>query len=194
MPATPPTSTWRRARPTDVVANYTVTDEHGAHRHRDADHHADRHQRRAGRGGRHQRGQRGHTITGIGRRPTTATSTTARRLTYSAQCAGRRRSPSTPTAATASMPQRRLPAPGAGRDRRTWSRTYHRHRRARRAPTTATLTITVTGTNDAPVAGGRHQRGQRGHASSPARSRPTTATSTTAHVPELRAQRAGRPA
>src|SRR6478736_6143894 len=34
---------------TDVVANYTVTDEH-----------ADRHQRRAGRGCRHQLGQRGH--------------------------------------------------------------------------------------------------------------------------------------
>ena len=31
-PAMPPTSTWRRAPRTDVVANYTVTDEHGATR------------------------------------------------------------------------------------------------------------------------------------------------------------------
>ena len=39
---------------TDVVANYTVTDQHRCHEHQHADHHLDRHQRHAGSSGRHQ--------------------------------------------------------------------------------------------------------------------------------------------
>ena len=62
---------------TDVVANYTVTDEHGATSTATPDDHADRHQRRAGGGCRHQPATR--TARSPARwRPTTATSMTAR--------------------------------------------------------------------------------------------------------------------
>ena len=63
---------------TDVVANYTVTDEHGASSTSTADHHAHRHQRCAGGGGRHQQRARGQRRSPARWRATTATSTTAR--------------------------------------------------------------------------------------------------------------------
>ena len=47
------TSTWPQGATTDVVVNYTVTDEHGATVDVDADDHGDGRQRRAG-GGRRQ--------------------------------------------------------------------------------------------------------------------------------------------
>ena len=76
-----------RARPTDVVANYTVTDEHGATEHRDPHHHPHRHQRCAGGGGRHQQPATEDGARSPARwRPTTATSTTARTLSYAPQC------------------------------------------------------------------------------------------------------------
>ena len=58
MPSMPPTSTWRRARP-PTWSSPTRSPMAWRHRHRDADHHADRHQRRAGGGRRHKSGNRG---------------------------------------------------------------------------------------------------------------------------------------
>ena len=55
----------------------------------------------------------------------------------------------------------------------------HGDRRARRDSSISTLTITLTGTNDAPVAVADTNAGWRTRRS-PARWRPTTATSTTA--------------
>ena len=144
---------------TDVVANYTVTDEHGAT----------------------STSTLTITLTGTNDTPvavadtnsgsedTTITGSVATNdsdvddgaiLTYglNGRWPGSR---STPTAATASMRQRRVPAPGARRhhrrggqlhgDRRAWC---HQHQQ---------LTITLTGTNDAPVAVADSQQRQRRH-------------------------------
>ena len=146
-----------------MVANYTVTDEHGA-TDRDADDHADRHQRRAGGGCRHQLGQRGHARSPARSRPTTATSMTARLLTYSAQCAGRRPDAQRGRQLQLRCRQRRLPAPGAGRRQPTWWPTTRSPTSTAR-PRRATLTITLTGTNDAPVAVADTNSGRRGQRS-----------------------------
>ena len=162
----------------DVVANYTVTDEHGATGDLDADHHADRHQRRAGGGGRRpMRASEDSTITG-----TVATNDSdvddGAILTYSldAPVAGLTLNADGSYSFDAGNAAYQHLAQGATQD------------------VVANYTVTdehgATGDLDADDhrdrhqrragGGGRHQCGQRGQPPSPARSRPTTATSMTA--------------
>ena len=136
-----------------MVANYTVTDEHGATDTRDADHHAHRHQRRAGGGRRHQRAAEDDTIiTGsVATNDSDVDDGDTRDLSYTLDAPVAGLTLNANGSYSFDAVACRLPAlAGRRRDARSWSPATpsptarrHRHR---------TLTITVTGTNDAPVA------------------------------------------
>ena len=179
----PPTSTWRRARPPGRGGQL-----HGHRRARrdatpHADDHADRHQRCAGGGGRR------------GRRPRKTRPSTVNVLANDSDVDDGH----VFTLSTASAPSGKVAGltsvangsysfdPGnaayqhlaRGRDRagrRSTTRCTDEHG----ATCDSTLTITVTGTNDAPVAVADINSGTEDTHASPARSRPTTATSMTA--------------
>ena len=132
-----------------VVANYTVTDEHGASSRQHPDDHADRHQRRAGSGGRYQRGNEDTTITGTvaandsdvddGAVLSYAQIAPVAGLTLNADGSYSFDAATPPTSTWPRVP------------RRSWwptTRVTDEHG----ASSASTLTITLTGTNDAPVA------------------------------------------
>ena len=160
------------------MANYTVTDEHGATDTSDADHHADRHQRRAGGGRRHQlAATRTRTITG-----TVATNDSdvddGATLTYSlnAPVAGLTLNADGSYSFDAGNAAYQHLAQGATQTVVANYTVTDEHG----ATDTATLTITVTGTNDAPVAvADVNRRNEDAHRHRHGR-RPTTATSMTA--------------
>ena len=162
-----------------VVVSYTVTDEQGATDTRDADHHVTGTNDAPVAVADTNSGHRGQRRSPARSRPTTATSMTAAvTLSYALDAPVRRpdlNADGSYSFDAGNAAYQHLARRHAGRGGE-----LHRHRRSTARPSTATLTITVTGTNDAPVAVADTNCGHRGHASSAARWRPTTATSMTA--------------